>query len=133
VKGGARTPNSWFVGMVPRRNPEIAVVVLQEHGDWGSNSAKIAQAIVTVYVNKIRRQNHNVIERAGTAKPVEVGAIWSTPAPADPKRPAENADVLHEGHFIVNPSEAAAVVASKNLSSGSLFAALPLRRRERLP
>ena len=30
VKGGARTPNSWFVGMVPRRNPEIAIVVLQE-------------------------------------------------------------------------------------------------------
>jgi penicillin-binding protein 2 len=33
-KGGAKTPNAWFVGMVPRRNPEIAVVVLQEHGDW---------------------------------------------------------------------------------------------------
>ncbi len=35
TKGGAKTPNSWFVGMVPRRNPEIVIAVLQEHGDWG--------------------------------------------------------------------------------------------------
>ncbi len=100
-KGGAHTPNSWFVGMVPRRNPEISVVVLQEHGDWGSNSAKIAQAIVTTYVNKIRRKDHNVMDRAGqTTKPVEVGALWSTPATPDPRHPAEQSDdVLHMGHF----------------------------------
>jgi membrane peptidoglycan carboxypeptidase len=41
TKGGAKTPNSWFVGMVPRRNPEIVIAVLQEHGDWGSNSAPL--------------------------------------------------------------------------------------------
>ena len=82
VKGGARTPNSWFVGMVPRRNPEFAVVVLQEHGDWGSNSAHIAQAMVITYVNKKRRQDHNLLQQAGQAnKPVEVGAVWTTPAP----------------------------------------------------
>ena len=38
VKGGEKTPNAWFVGMVPRRNPELAIVVLQEHGDWGAGS-----------------------------------------------------------------------------------------------
>ena len=37
TKGGTKTPNAWFVGMIPRRNPEIAIVVLQEHGDWGSS------------------------------------------------------------------------------------------------
>src|SRR5580704_16879345 len=61
TKGGARTPNAWFVGMAPRRNPEIAVVVLQEHGDWGSGSAKIAAQIITAYVNKKRKQDRNVI------------------------------------------------------------------------
>ena len=80
VKGGARTPNSWFVGMVPRRNPELAIVVLQEHGDWGANSAHIAQAIVTTYVNKQRRQDHNLLQQAGDHKPVEVGAVWTAPA-----------------------------------------------------
>src|ERR1035437_3854139 len=69
VKGGAKTPNSWFVGMVPRRNPEIAIVVLQEHGDWGANSAHIAQAIVTTYVNKKRQQDHTILDRASVSKP----------------------------------------------------------------
>lgn len=134
TKGGARTPNSWFVGMVPRRNPEISVVVLQEHGDWGANSAHIAQAVITTYVNKIRKQNHNVLEQAGTTKPVEVGALWSAPAPdPDPKHPSEQAEeVLHSGHFIVQPTATAAAVASR-FTPGSLFGALPLRRRERLP
>ena len=79
-KGGLKTPNAWFVGMVPRRNPEIAVVVLQEHGDWGSGSAKIAAQIITAYVNKKRKQDRNVILQADKKPaPVEMGAVWSTP------------------------------------------------------
>jgi len=134
-KGGEHTPNSWFVGMVPRRNPEISVVVLQEHGDWGSNSAKIAQAIVTTYVNKKRLQDHNTLERAGINKPVEVGAIWSAPAPPGLKNPADlpQDDTLHLGHFLVNPAQAAVALAGKEARAESLFAALPLRRRERQP
>jgi len=83
-KGGARTPNAWFVGMVPRRNPEFAVVVLQEHGDFGSGSAKLAAQIITAYVNKKRRQDGNLLLQADK-KPatVEVGAVWSTPGPTE--------------------------------------------------
>ncbi|HEY9126140.1 MAG TPA: penicillin-binding protein 2, partial [Acidobacteriaceae bacterium] len=91
-KGGAHTPNAWFVGMVPRRNPEFAVVVLQEHGDWGSGSAKIAAKIVTEYVNKKRRQDKNVILQAEKKPaPVEMGAVWSTPEtqPANAKAQKE--------------------------------------------
>ncbi len=80
TKGGARTPNAWFVGMVPRRNPEFAVVVLQEHGDWGAGSAKLAAQVVTAYVNKKRKQENNLLLQADkTPKPVEMGAVWSTP------------------------------------------------------
>jgi penicillin-binding protein 2 len=79
-KGGARTPNAWFVGMVPRRNPEFAVVVLQEHGDFGSGSAKLAAQIVTAYVNKKRKQDGNLMLQADTKQaPVEMGAVWSAP------------------------------------------------------
>jgi membrane peptidoglycan carboxypeptidase len=79
-KGGAKTPNAWFVGMVPRRNPEIAVVVLQEHGDWGSGSAKLAAQVITAYVNKKRKQEGNLLLQATQkAKPVEMGAVWSVP------------------------------------------------------
>jgi penicillin-binding protein 2 len=130
VKGGARTPNSWFVGMVPRRNPELAVVVLQEHGDWGANSAHIAQAIVTTYVNKERKRSNNLLQKASEpTKPVEVGAVWSAPDGGDPKREAEQ---LHTGHFFVNPAEPVKQIAMKPTSLGALFQALPLRWKEGL-
>jgi len=103
TKGGAKTPNAWFVGMVPRRNPEMAIVVLQEHGDWGSGSAMIAQRVVIAYVNKMRRAEHNVLDQAGAAKPVEVGAVWSDPAPAGHRTSGERASVVRAGHFFVQP------------------------------
>ena len=87
VKGGDKTPNAWFVGMIPRRNPEMAIVVLQEHGDWGAGSAMIAQKIAIEYVNKQRLKEHNVIEQAATPKSVEMGAVWNEPGPADPRHP----------------------------------------------
>ncbi len=135
TKGGARTPNAWFVGMVPRRNPEFAIVVLQEHGDWGSGSAKIAQAVVTAYVNKKRREDHNLLQQAGSpAKPVEVGAVWSSPGPPDPKHPSEQADdELHGGHFFVFPAQTAGAIAGKPAGLAELLNGIPLRWRERLP
>ena len=86
TKGGAKTPNSWFVGMVPRRNPEIVIAVLQEHGDWGSLSAHIAAQIVTAYVNKTAAEDKNVLDQAGVSKPVEVGAVWSEPCARPPQQ-----------------------------------------------
>jgi penicillin-binding protein 2 len=130
VKGGARTPNSWFVGMVPRRNPELAVVVLQEHGDWGANSAHIAQAVVTTYVNKQRKHDNNLLQKASEpAKPVEVGALWTTPEAGDP---ASEAEQLHSGHFFISPATPAKQVAMKPMTLGALFNALPLRWKEGL-
>ena len=139
VKGGAKTPNSWFVGMAPRRNPEIVVAVLQEHGDWGSNSAHIAAAVVTTYVNKKRMQDHNILDQAGADKPVEVGAVWSNPAPVGRTKghggqQATQASVLHSGHFFIHPTR----TAPRSMASGLLpfpawFAASPLRFRERHP
>jgi penicillin-binding protein 2 len=142
VKGGAKTPNSWFVGMVPRRNPELAIVVLQEHGDWGANSAHIAAAIVTTYVNKKRRQDHNLLQQAGENKPVEVGAVWSAPevppslqGPGRKQVPPE--DELHAGHFFIDPAESTKALASRTglPSRGlpSLSGAVPVRWRGRLP
>ncbi len=146
VKGGARTPNSWFVGMVPRRNPELVVVVLQEHGDWGSNSARIAAQVVATYVTKQRQKDKNLPQQAGANKPVEVGAVWSDPKPAGPDGAGhgrkggdgqpEDASVIHSGHFFVHP---AAGTGAKSLASGRLplpawfTAPLPLRFREGQP
>ncbi len=70
--GGHRTvPNAWFVGMAPRRNPDIVVAVLWENGDWGANSAKLAARVIEAYVNKQRTRAGNVREIA-QATPAEV-------------------------------------------------------------
>jgi len=140
TKGGAKTPNSWFVGMAPRRNPEIVVAVLQEHGDWGSNSARIAAQIVNTYVTKKRREKHNLVEQAGTDAPVEVGAVWSEPAPPIKGRTgsagaSQQSSILHGGHFLVNP----APEAGPKSTAGSIFPipawvlAVPLRFKEGQP
>jgi penicillin-binding protein 2 len=113
VKGGSKTPNAWFVGMVPRRNPEFAIVVLQEHGDWGSSSALIASKVVSAYVEKQRRMEHNLRMDAPPDKPVEVGAVWSGPQPAKRTGKAEENIALHGGHFYVNPR-----VPSQSLATG---------------
>jgi len=137
IKGGAKTPNSWFVGMAPRRNPEIVIAVLQEHGDWGANSAKIASQIVTVYVNKKRQQDHNVLPPAAAEKPVEVGAVWSDPAPAGRNKSARSpmaASVMHAGHFFIDlPKPAPTSTASGLFHLPAWFMASPLRFRERYP
>ncbi len=110
-------PNGWFVGVIPRRNPEFVVAVLWEHGDWGSNAARLAAQVATVYVNKQRMEEHNVLQQAGASKPIEVGAVWSVsrPAPDGSGSAGETAE-LHGGHFFLDLGAPAA--APKALASG---------------
>jgi penicillin-binding protein 2 len=81
----ASRPNAWFVGIAPRRNPDIVVVVLWQHGGWGSGSARLAARVITSYVEKQRRQDHNLIE-AKAPSTVDMGALWSAPAPSGRKK-----------------------------------------------
>ena len=53
-------PNAWFVGMTPRRNPDIAVAVLWQHGYWGNNSAKLASQVIDAFVEKQRKRSGNL-------------------------------------------------------------------------
>jgi penicillin-binding protein 2 len=95
--------NAWFVGVAPRRNPEIVVAVLWEHGGWGRGSSVLAAQVIEAYVDKQRRMEHNVLqveaqpkpttpqgqptasvpEKRAPAKRTEVGAIWSDPSAPD--------------------------------------------------
>lgn len=77
--GGHKTePNAWFVGMTPRRNPDIVVAVLWEHGNWGNNSAKLAAQVIDAFVNKQRKRAGNVrLVAAPVAKPQPTPATTS--------------------------------------------------------
>ena len=48
--------NAWFVGVTPRRNPELVVGVLFEGGEHGQFAARLAAQVVKAYVDKQRRQ-----------------------------------------------------------------------------
>ena len=76
-KNKSTLPNAWFVGMTPRRNPDIAVAVLWEHGYWGNNSAKLASQIIDAFVTKQRKASGNLKladEPAPAAKPEQAPA-----------------------------------------------------------
>lgn len=80
AKDIAERPNAWFVGVAPRRNPDIVVVVLWQHGGWGAGSARLAARIIEAYVTKQRRLQNNLQIAETTPRPVDVGALWSDPA-----------------------------------------------------
>src|ERR1700720_4117541 len=81
--------NAWFVGVTPRRNPEIVVAVLFEGGEHGQFAARIAAQVVKAYVEKQRRQPTKV---AQGDKKVEIGAVWNSDSPD-----GEDQDTLHGG------------------------------------
>ncbi|HTV15998.1 MAG TPA: penicillin-binding protein 2 [Acidobacteriaceae bacterium] len=120
---GNERANAWFVGIAPRRNPDIIVVVLNEHGGWGAEAAApIAARVIEAYVDKQRRLNHNLV--AQDQKKVEVGALWSDPAAPDAhggrplpasltgKNPGPEVASIRGGHFSV-PVSSSDIATSK--------------------
>jgi penicillin-binding protein 2 len=81
-KGHETEPNAWFVGIAPRRNPDIVVAVLWEHGNWGNNSAKLAAQVINAYVTKQRERAGNLVKVAETPAPARVPETSTTAAPA---------------------------------------------------
>ena len=80
--GHSTVPNAWFVGIAPRRNPDIVVAVLWEHGNWGNNSAKLAAQVIDAYVTEQRARAGNLQKVAAAPKPVQTpdGAGGTAPA-----------------------------------------------------
>ena len=86
--GGHKTvPNAWFVGMAPRRNPDIVVTVLWENGDWGSNSAKLGAQIINAFVTKQRKADGNLLTAETPKAIVQVPEAAQTRAKAPAQVP----------------------------------------------
>ena len=86
--------NAWFVGVTPRRNPEIVVAVLFEGGEHGQFAARIAAQVIKAYVEKQRSLPTKVAQ--GNSK-VEIGAVWNAAWPDDSEK-----DELHGGRFDID-------------------------------
>jgi len=96
--------NAWFVGVTPRRNPEVVVAVLFEGGEHGQFAARIAAQVIKAYVEKQRRLPTKVAKGDGK---VDVGALWNSP---------EQDDSMHARHFVVDVrrNKAGLAVAARN-------------------
>ena len=67
--------NGWFVGVMPRRNPEIVVAVLVEQGEHGYLAGRMAAQVVKAYAEKQKTRELKVA--SGRPPQVEVAAVWS--------------------------------------------------------
>jgi penicillin-binding protein 2 len=96
--------NGWFVGVEPRRNPEIVVCALLEEGEHGYLAARTAAQVIKAYVEKERRQPTKV---AGSHDDkVDIGAVWS-----EPEGGTSESDHLHAGRFVIDLSRNRAPLA----------------------
>ncbi len=133
AKSHLTLPNVWFVGVVPRRNPELVVAVLFQNGDKSWFAARIGARVVSAYVEKQRRLANNLQPTKAPAapKPVEVGAVWTAPD-QNAKSPADRQTAkLHAGRFFINPDTGAHDTAHGALLRPSqLGIMLPARRIE---
>jgi len=95
--------NGWFVGVEPRRNPEIVVCALFEEGEHGSEAAHVAAKVIQAYVEKQRR---HPTKMAKNTSPVEIGAVWTAPDPdVDEQK-------LQGGHFFLDLAKRPLAAAS---------------------
>jgi len=73
--------NAWFVGVSPRRNPEIVVCVLWESGEEGPLAAIVASHVIKAYVEKQQRNPPKLAQKPKTDGKVEIGGVWTAPDP----------------------------------------------------
>ena len=98
--------NGWFVGVEPRRNPEIVVCALLEEGEHGYLAARTAAKVIKAYVDKQRQIPSKVADKQKNNGKVEIGAVWTTPDPDGDK------DKLQGGHFFLDVGKKPIVVAA---------------------
>ncbi len=146
-KGHATNPNVWFVGVVPRRNPELVVAVLWQHGDFSYYPARIGSRVVAAYVEKQRRLAHNLQptktevpvtteSQVKTESPVDVGAVWTGAEPEETTPGKGQTARIHTGHFFIDlppnssnmPKETTSKQPRANPVPSALGLALPARQ-----
>ncbi len=86
--GKAFEDNAWFVGVTPRRNPEIVVAVLSQGAGWGWRSGIVASKIVKVYVDKKAAHDAGRPYTLPKIEPVAPGADSGEAPSSQPSTPA---------------------------------------------
>jgi len=129
-KGHATNPNVWFVGVTPRRNPELVVAVLWQNGQFSYYPARIGAKIVSAYVEKQRRLANNLVVPAKPPAPTEMSAVWTVPNPAGAKPGQGAPDRLETGRFLIDHGEIVGQAAANQKASPDLKASANVKARD---
>jgi penicillin-binding protein 2 len=102
--------NSWFASFAPADHPEIAVVVLNEHGGFGASAAApTAMAVTRAYFDLKAEYQTELEGKPLSVPPPQVKA----PAPAEPARPSPSrGQTENSGPALAAASKPGAVQAS---------------------
>jgi penicillin-binding protein 2 len=90
--------NGWFVGVEPRRNPEIVVCTLLEEGEHGYLAARTAAKVIKAFVDKQQRNPPKMADKPKRDGKVEIGGVWTEPDSDG------DTDRLQGGHFLIEGS-----------------------------
>src|SRR5215472_10775340 len=95
--------NSWFVGVTPRRNPEIVVAVLFEGGEHGKLAARLAAQVIKAYVDKQRTKRNNPTLFSDKVDPgsVPIAGVWTAPPANDENEALAEDEHLQGGTLLV--------------------------------
>jgi penicillin-binding protein 2 len=119
--------NGWFVGVSPRRNPEIVVACLFEGGEHGALAAVVATKVIKAYVEKQRTRQTLVAKANGGTQPeagkAEVAAVWHEGSANSTGPPT---DKLQAGHFNIDATGKISPVAA----APGMAASKPAEARE---
>jgi penicillin-binding protein 2 len=131
-KGGSAkqfADNSWFVGVTPRRNPEIVVAVLFEGGEHGKLAARLAAQIVRAYVEKQRRLRNDPMLFSDKADPgsVPIAGVWNQPDTADhDDAKSAKAESINNQNKNTQNADSQEVAQDSRLQGGTLL--IPIKR-----
>jgi penicillin-binding protein 2 len=123
--GAQYKDNGWFVGVSPRRNPEIVVATLIEQGEHGWVAAQVTSKVVKAFVDKQRKRQ---VQVASASKPVEMSAVWNTR-----DQDSSSGETVQSGRFVINSNYKQQTRRSQNdhseieFSAPSAYSALELQ------
>jgi penicillin-binding protein 2 len=100
--------NGWFVGVEPRRNPEIVVCTLLEEGEHGYLAARTAAKVIKAFVDKQRRTPPKMADQPQPKNggKVEISGVWTVPDSDEGK------DRLQGGRFAIDLASKPPVLAT---------------------
>ena len=71
--------NAWFVGLAPRRNPEIVVVALYEGGEHGYLAAPVVREVIKAYFDKKEDSEFQYAQKPGPSEDIAAGQFVPEP------------------------------------------------------